>query len=196
MLPLIPIALSLAKIVPDIVSLVKGDKSGEKAKKIVDLAKSVVGVEDPQQAVNKILEDPKLALEFQNRMNQLQLEFYREETKRLEIINKTMRVEYESKNTYKTGWRPFIGWTLGFSIGFYIFSLCTSVVYAVFYQPDKVSLVIDSLSKLASALTSTWIVCMTILGVAIKKRSDDKKVATGDSSSLFEALSLFLGGKK
>jgi len=183
MLPLIPLALSLAKVVPDIVGWFKGDDAKDKAEKVINLAKSITGEDEPEVAVTKILENPELALDFQKHMAQLQLEFYKEETKRMEIVNQTMRVEYESSNIFKTGWRPFIGWVLGLSLGFYIFSICGITIYSTLYQPDKVSILIDNLSKLASSLTTTWTVCMIILGVAIKKRSDDRKLAGGNQSN-------------
>ena len=179
MLPLVSLALGLAEVVPSIVGWLKGDKAEQRAEQIVGLAKHVAGVDDPVKAIDAIKAYPGLVMEFQEAMSKLELEFFREETKRMEIINQTMRVEYESKDRFKTGWRPFIGWVLGCSLGFYIFTMCVVFMWVVVTNINQATQVLQAIAALASALTPTWTVCMVVLGVAVKKRSDDKLAAIG-----------------
>lgn len=65
-MPLIPIALALAPFVPDIVRWITGSDDAEAiAGKVVDIAKTVTGVSDPDEAKEAIIRDPNLAMQFQ-----------------------------------------------------------------------------------------------------------------------------------
>jgi hypothetical protein len=62
----ISIALSLAPLVPGVVRWITGDdKSAKVAEKVVDVAKAVTGIPEPEEAVRAIHADPALALRFQ-----------------------------------------------------------------------------------------------------------------------------------
>ena len=78
--PLIPIALGIAKYVPSIVKYFVGDKEADAAKRVVDIAKSVVGGQ-PEGIEEKLKNDPKLIaklevkfLEHEAEMDALYLE--------------------------------------------------------------------------------------------------------------------------
>ena len=68
--PLIPIALSLAQqFLPSLVGkLTNSDTAEETAKQVVQVAQQVTGTEDPKAAQQKVMADPKLALEFQGQV--------------------------------------------------------------------------------------------------------------------------------
>lgn len=66
MTPLIPIAMQLAQFAPGIVKLLSGsDKAGEVAGKVIDIARAVTGIDDPQTVLTTIQMDPAKAAEFQ-----------------------------------------------------------------------------------------------------------------------------------
>lgn len=72
---LIPLAMELAKFVPGIVTMMSGnDKAGEVAGKVIDIAKVVTGVDEPEAAVAAIAADPSKVLEFQQAMAAQKLE--------------------------------------------------------------------------------------------------------------------------
>ncbi len=66
---LIPLAMELAKFVPSIVTMMSGnEKAGEVAGKVIDIARTVTGLEEPEAAVAAIAADPGKMLEFQEAM--------------------------------------------------------------------------------------------------------------------------------
>ena len=205
MLPLLPIISGLASIAPTIGKWIAGEKGGERAREIADLACSVAGVGDPQSAVDAINADPKLAAEFNLGMKDLELKFYEAETERQRVVNATIVAEYAVGGDvqtwkqfllafWKSGWRPWIGWVFGLSLGFYTVCTCTAFLWAVFKAPDNASAIFKGLADLASALSVTWGSCMIVLGVAVKKRSDDK--AAGVGAGLPQPNALKALGKK
>ncbi len=64
----------LATAVPSIVKMVKGDDAAKKAEALIDVAREVTGIKDPQAAVEAVAADPTKLLEFKQRMVELQLE--------------------------------------------------------------------------------------------------------------------------
>lgn len=85
-------------------------------------------------------------------------------------INKTMRAELQSDSGYKSGWRPMFGWLSAFGCGFILFAL----VYSIFKNPSDASDILDSATVIITIM-------LTVLGINIKKRSDDKQTATGQA---------------
>ena len=94
-----------------------------------------------------------------------------EESRRLETINATMRVEIQSDDKFKSYWRPFFGYVLALSWGFMMFA----VTYLIFSEPEKVDKVINSFASMGMM----WSVALGVLGVQISSRSKDKQVANG-----------------
>ena len=98
-----------------------------------------------------------------------------EATKQMAEINHTIRAEYmvatTGAGTFKTGWRPFLGWTFGVSIAW----LLGCVGYLMIESPEHVG---GAVAGIAS-LQPLFITICAVLGVLIKKRSDDKVLAAG-----------------
>lgn len=75
-MPLIPIALALATFVPDIVRWITGSRDAEAiAGRVVDVAKSVTGLDDAGAALAAIRSDPEKALAFRLAVMQRAVEF-------------------------------------------------------------------------------------------------------------------------
>lgn len=64
----VAIAMGLAKLVPSVIGLFKGDKAEEKAEKVLDVVKGVTGIGDPQGAIAALEKNPQLLLEFKGKM--------------------------------------------------------------------------------------------------------------------------------
>jgi hypothetical protein len=60
-------ALGLANLVPSLLGLFKGPGAEKQAEKIVDIAKKVAGVDNPQDAVDTLANQPDLLLQFKSR---------------------------------------------------------------------------------------------------------------------------------
>ena len=177
--PLIPIALALASAIPEVAELVAGDKAGRVAEGVVDLAKSVAGQEDPKAAVAAINDSPALAEEMAKALFGYRTALAQEETKQLTEINTTMRQESESSDAWVRRWRPYLGYVVATSFGAYMLLLMGTVVWSVIARPYGAGEVINSLAGLTSSLLATWAMAMSVLGVYVVKRSEDKARAMG-----------------
>ncbi len=60
----VSIAMGLAKVVPSIIGLFKGQGAQKRAEQIVGIAKQVTGLDDPQAAVAAVSKDPGLLVRF------------------------------------------------------------------------------------------------------------------------------------
>lgn len=167
----ITIALGLAQIAPTIVRWIAGDKAGENAQKVVDVATRVTGISDPQSAADAISKDPAIALQFQQAWLAQEVSMYQEETKRLETVNQTMRVEVASGDAYVRRMRP----TWGYALCVAFFAQMMAIAYVILFEPQWAAEVINSMA----ALSTIWGVGLAVLGVYVYKRSDEKKIAAG-----------------
>lgn len=76
MAPLIPIAMQLAQFAPGIIKLLTGsDKAEEVAGKVLDVARTVTGINDAKTVVHTIQTDPLKMMEFQLAMGTQQADF-------------------------------------------------------------------------------------------------------------------------
>lgn len=117
MIPLIPIAISLAtKFAPMLIEKLAGPSAGTVAEKVIGMASSITGIADPQQAHDKIMKDENLQLEFEKASMNLQIELYKEDTERLKSTNATMIEESKSKSFMQRAWRPFNGFLFGITL--------------------------------------------------------------------------------
>lgn len=72
-------ALLLAKIAPDIIGWIKGDKAKSVAEKVVDVATELTGLPNPREAAEAVIADPSLAMQFRERMAAMEVEVLRME---------------------------------------------------------------------------------------------------------------------
>ena len=181
--PLIPLVISaLAEIAPAVVgAITNSDKAEEKAAQIAGIAKSLTGAQDAESAFTAIKANPELLLQFQRDLMQWQTEQYRSETDRLRAVNETMRAEAMAQDPWTRRWRPYFGYiaaTTWAIQGVIVFGL---VAYVVVNMPDKISDTLGAITALLKALAEHWMFALAVLGVAVWKRSDDKKVAAGQN---------------
>lgn len=64
----------------------------------------------------KIIENPELYLKLRTSLQELEIEKLQEETKQMEVVNQTMRMESESESTLQRIWRPILGLMFGFML--------------------------------------------------------------------------------
>lgn len=109
------------------------------------------------------------------------------ETERQRTVNETMRAELKAEGTFKSGWRPFIGWVFGLSIFFLIGALIYSIVRSptIVSNPDFTGLLIWLFTAMAA-----------ILGVNIRQRSKDKELDAGvRRPGILQSIGSAIGGK-
>lgn len=93
--------------------------------------------------------------------------------KNIAEVNATMRAEYQTDGTFKSGWRPFFGWQFGLSFMAMTGTMIYGAVQAIQAGEWDIAqrLALTALGMMASG--------GAVLGVNIKMRSDDKKVMNG-----------------
>jgi hypothetical protein len=80
MIPLLAIAAKLlpfASAVPEVMRAFGGNKNAEAAERMIGAAKALTGQSDPERAVDAVLADPALQLEFQKTLSNERSEFAR-----------------------------------------------------------------------------------------------------------------------
>jgi len=186
--PLIPIAISLAtKFAPFLLGKLFGNDAEKTAKKITDVAQMVTGATTPEQAQSVIEQDPAIAAQFHERMKELELEFYREDTARFREIHETIRADMSSKDDFARRWRPFYGYCVAGSWVLMFVVLFAGFIYGMIVE--QLEVIIGAYAKLSEAVFPLWGIALTVLGYNIRKRSQDKIIATGEKETgLFSSI--------
>jgi hypothetical protein len=186
MIPAIPIIMALAQAVgPSVVGLLTGSKTaGKAAEMISQTARALTGASTDDAALEILKDNPAKMIEYKAAMNEHAATMYAEETKRLEMVNETMRVEYESADPYVRRMRPTFGYAMIFCM---VLMFITATGVMLFSSVEKAIQVIIAYSSMQ------WIIVagLAALGVYIKKRSDDK--AGGGALGLVGSLMRKIG---
>lgn len=185
-----PISLiyGLAQFVPQLLRWAGKDGAAEIADKAVKTAQVITGLERPEDAIDALKANPELVLRYQQTMNEVVVAQLDAETRQLESINATMRAEYASNDNYTRRWRPTMGYAV--TIAWFLQMLAVSAV--IVWKPLDAVPIITALAQ----LTALWGVALTILGVAVAKRSEDKQVAAGfQPTGIVQTVKRALTGK-
>ncbi len=172
--------LALAEFVPTIAGWFGGDDAEETAKQVVDVAKSITGMDNESDAIAAIKKDPSLQIEFQKAMNPVIIARLENETKQQAEVNATIRAELNSNDRFKSWWRPALGWTVVINFG----ALMSAIVFVILWTAFKgdvkfVTAFMSSLSTLIGTLTVIWSMALAVLGVNVNARSKDKALTAG-----------------
>lgn len=120
-----------------------------------------------------------LAVQAQQAALAQQVQLAAEGSRRLAEVNATMRAELTAATSgvgvFRTGWRPAFGWIMAASFGAVMFAVAFLLVTA----PEQVGVAANGIAS----LTTIWSVGLSVLGVAVWKRSDDKRV-TADPEAI------------
>lgn len=179
----ISIALGLAQFVPGLTRLLMGDKAGDVAQKVVNVATTVTGATSHEEALAQIKQYPELQLKLQQEVNHVVLAELEAENQQLATINATMQVEYTSGDTFVRRWRPFYGYAVAISWAIQMLGFTFTFVYVAISNPQNLSNVVQQFALLSGSLTSLWGIALAVLGIYINKRSQDKQVAAGQIPS-------------
>lgn len=99
----------------------------------------------------------------------------RENQTALEQINESLRAEVGSSDPYVRRMRPTFGYLMAFTWAAQMFGLA----YVVIFETEKAAAVLESME----ALSAIWAVGLSVLGIYVYKRSEEKK-ASGPPSPL------------
>ncbi|RVU39028.1 hypothetical protein EOI86_07160 [Hwanghaeella grinnelliae] len=176
---ILPVIAGLISAAPALIGLFdNGDDStvSKVAKLASGIARGVTGTDDDGNALAALQADPELLLEYQRQTAQRAISLYQEETKRLLAVNETIRAEAASADPYVRRMRPTMGYALIFSWTMTM----AAVVYVIVTDPAAASTVIIALAD----LSIMWSVALSVLGLYVYKRSEDKKPTTDAENGL------------
>ena len=160
MRPLIPIAIKLATtFAPTLLGKLIGDKAEETAEKVVGIARNLTGQEDPDQALDALKGDPELTLKYQQSLRDYELGVYKEDTKRLDIVNQTIRAEISSKDKYNARWRATFGYAVAGSWSLMFTTVMIAFLFAFFKKPETIGDVATALGTLFSGCLVSSAIC-------------------------------------
>jgi len=187
---MMPVLMGLAQFVPGLARIFGGDKAGDVADTVLNVAQDITGTGNANDAIAKINNDPELQLKLQQAMTPIVVAELEAETRKLESVNATMRAESQSQDKFVRRWRPFFGYIVGIAWGLQM--LAISIVIVI--EPTKAAKLITAMS----GLSVIWGVALSVLGISVHKRSQDKSVAAGNRlpSGIGAALAQRLAGNK
>lgn len=86
----------------------------------------------------------------------------------VEQVNQSLRAEVASSDLYVRRMRPTFGYLMAFTWAAQMFA----VAYVIIFKTNQASIVVDALSSLGTI----WTVGLSVLGIYVYKRSEEKKV--------------------
>lgn len=193
----ISLALGIASFAaPRLAKWLGGDKAETVANEVIGLAQSVTGTDNGTAALTALKADPQAMIEFQRLVGDLEVRLYEEETKRLEAVNATMRSEATSNDPYVRRWRPTFGYAMAATWSLQILGTVAGMIYAIVAEPKNAADILTGIAEANAATATMWTVALSVMGVAVWKRSADKKLAAGQDSGggMFDTLMSRLPG--
>lgn len=161
-----------------------------------------VDMKDPAAVEQALRADPaalqKLKLAEEENRGQLERMVIRAETIALQELHKTYRIELQSQDKFVRWWRPFYGWACGVGIFLLFFAISFCLIYAVVWAaPEDAPMIMTAVGQAIAAATALAGIALTVLGINITKRSQDKAVKSGASPmGILQGLGQLIRGQK
>lgn len=142
----------------------------------VTLVASALGANETPDAIEQAIKaDPEAALKLRtvenNNRTALEQAIIAADVAMFSEQHKTIRAELASEDKFKSYWRPAFGYALVLSWMMVWFG----IAYLIFVHPTEVGEVVKALAD----TTVLWGIALSVLGVQIHKRSQDKQLTAG-----------------
>jgi hypothetical protein len=92
--------------------------------------------------------------------------------KSLSSINESLRAEIASEDKYVRRMRPTFGYLMAGTWAAQMFGLA----YVIVFQTEKAAFILEGMA----ALSTIWAVGLSVLGIYVYKRSEDKKISASN----------------
>lgn len=163
--------------------LIGGERGSQIAGTVVDVARKLTGADSGETALAKLSQDPEMVLRLQRELMQVERDELAAETERLSRINETMRAEIASDDPYVRRWRPYWGyWTARAwvaQVAATVAAIIASAVLAIIGRASDAAILLKAVAELSEASFAAWAVALSVLGLQVYKRSQDKQVKAG-----------------
>ena len=123
---------------------------------------------DSLKKVEEAIEKGSISVEQAAEANRHVEELVALETEKLKEINTSLRAEVASNDPYVRRMRPTFGYLMALTWAAQMFA----VAYVMVCETEKASLVISAIES----LSAIWAVGLSVLGIYVYKRSEDKKI--------------------
>lgn len=166
-----------------LVKLVAGERGAQIAESVIGVARRLTGADSAETALAKLSQDPEKVLQLQRELVQLERDELAAETERLARINETMRAEIASEDPYVRRWRPYWGyWTARAwvaQVAATVVAIVASAVLAIMGRASDAAILLKAVAELSEASFAAWAVALSVLGLQVYKRSQDKQTKAG-----------------
>ena len=133
--------------------------------------KDITGLDDEAEIEKLMHSNPEIYAQVLDSLNEKETELAREDTKRQQAVNETMRAELVSGNRFQRGWRPFNGYLFGIT---------------VFLSYPIPALFGKDIPNIPAGL---WVMWAAVLGVSAHSRGREKLAKMGNNGpGLLESL--------
>jgi Holin of 3TMs, for gene-transfer release len=166
-----PMLLALGQLVPGLLRWAGSDKAAEVADTAMAVAKQVAGDDDDAAALHTLQTHPDLLVQYQQAMNAVLVAQLDADCRQLESVNATMRAEAASADPYVRRARPTFMYAMALTWTLQMLGITLVIVI----QPAYAAALLHA----AAEMTTLWGIALTVVGVAVKARSDDKARALG-----------------
>lgn len=119
-----------------------------------------------QQAVAALQADPAKLADYQRAVNEQAVAAMIEETKRLQIVNETIRSEIASGDPFVRRMRPTFGYAM--AVSWFVQMMAAS--YTIVVSPARAADVLNGIA----ATTMLWGIGLAVLGVYVNGRTQEK----------------------
>lgn len=138
---------------------------------VAAVVRGIIGATDDgsplqEQEARQIMDNPELHLKLRNSLQELEIEKLREETKQIEVVNKTIRAEARSESKAQRGWRPFNGFAFGITL------------FCDYFLAQIVLALIKSSMEWVHVPSEIYILWSSILGITAGSRGIEKVAKT------------------
>ncbi|MCR9218944.1 MAG: holin family protein [Alphaproteobacteria bacterium] len=176
----ISIALGIASYAaPKAARWLFGDEAEKAAEEVIGTARAVTGESDETKLLDALKASPEALAAFQAQMQELEIRKLEEETKRLRTVNATMQAEYASDDKVVKRWRPVFGYCMAVTWVIQIAGTTGGTLYAIIAAPANAGAILTAIGQATAATVPMWAVGLSVVGVSIIQRSQDKRVAAG-----------------
>jgi hypothetical protein len=159
----ITIAMGLSQFVPQIVRWIGGDKAGNVAQKVVDVAQQVTGQASGDAALKALQADPNLVLQYRKAILDQEVTFEQLAVQNAGDINKTMQTEAAAEHWPTYSWRPAIGFAVALAVMLSVLTVFAAYGAVIFTGNDRG---LAQLPGILAAVAGIVAVVSPILGIA------------------------------
>ncbi|MEC9266694.1 MAG: 3TM-type holin [Pseudomonadota bacterium] len=170
---------------PHIIDFFDGDEN-KVSDAVRDIGGALTGKTGDKEIADAIQADPMLLMQLQSELNRHAADMKAKEVDQLREINKTIRAEAASSDPYVRRMRPTFGYIMAVSWA----GQMGAISYVIATDPVNAGAVIAAVASLGTI----WTVGLSVLGIYVYKRSEEKTAGGEKGFGILGALAKRIAG--